>query len=199
MRNNRCKIFGAVVTQKRRHSAIFTFLAIPFTIIASIFLQSCTATSSNPYEIKCNGGIVRIDRMHDSLNFLRFIKNDSVVSEVCFPYPVYQLDYGDLNGDGKDEIAIGVIKSTRYFKNKGKRLFIYQINSHDHIRPLWLGSRAGSELINFHIERDSVPARVITQNQYIEQIFPDSINEQNFKGIRFKLGAFGLEFENYVK
>ena len=113
-------------------------------------------------------------------------------------YPVYRLDHGDLDGDGKEEIAVGVIKSTRYFKNKGKRLFIFQLNSYDHIRPLWLGSRAGSELIDFHIERDSVPARVITQNEYDERIFPDSINSRNFKGIRFKLGVFGLNFENYV-
>lgn len=167
-------------------------------ILITAFLCSCSSHKENPYEVPCNGGIAKIDHIHDSLNYLKFIRNDSLLSQWRLPYPVYRLDYGDLNGDGKDEIAVGVIKSTRFFKNKGKRLFIFQLNSYNHIRPLWMGSRAGSELIDFYIERDSIPARVITQNEYAAQIFPDSISCDNFKGIRFKLGAFGLEFENYV-
>ena len=166
--------------------------------LTTIAFYTCSSSTDKTNEFQCNGGIVRLDQVNDSLHFLKFIRNDSVVSEWMLKYPVYRLDHGDLDGDGKEEIAVGVIKSTRYFKNKGKRLFIFQLNSYDHIRPLWLGSRAGSELIDFHIERDSVPARVITQNEYDERIFPDSINSRNFKGIRFKLGVFGLNYENYV-
>lgn len=61
-----------------------------------------------------------------------------------------------------------------------------------------MGSRAGSEIIDFRVERDSFPARVITQNVYEERMYPDSISEERLKGIRFKLAEFGLEFENYM-
>lgn len=177
---------------------LFSLLRILIFFVISSLLCACTSPEENPNEVPCNGGIAKIETVHDSLHFLKFIRNDSVLSTWELRHPVYRLDYGDLDGDGKDEIAVGVIKSTRFFKNKGKRLFIFQLNSYNHIRPLWMGSRAGSELIDFYIERDSIPARVITQNEYAAQIFPDSISCDNFKGIRFKLGAFGLEFENYV-
>ncbi|MBR6112422.1 MAG: nuclear receptor-binding factor 2 [Paludibacteraceae bacterium] len=169
--------------------------------LLTIFFCTCSSSSNSndkKNEFQCNGGIVRLDQVNDSLHFLKFLRNDSVVSEWRLKYPVYRLDHGDLDGDGKEEIAVGVIKSTRYFRNKGKRLFVFQLNSYDHIRPLWMGSRAGSELIDFRIERDSFPARVITQNVYDARVYPDSITSQNFKGIRFKLGMFGLDFENYV-
>ena len=133
-----------------------------FCLLAIAFCTCSSSSKSNDKtnEFQCNGGIVRLDQVNDSLHFLKFLRNDSVVSEWRLKYPVYRLDHGDLDGDGKEEIAVGVIKSTRYFRNKGKRLFVFQLNSYDHIRPLWMGSRAGSELIDFRIERDSFPARV---------------------------------------
>ena len=175
-----------------------TRIAASLFILITVFLCSCSSHKEDPYEVPCNGGIAKIDHIHDSLNYLKFIRNDSLLSQWRLPYPVYRLDYGDLNGDGKDEIAVGVVKSTRFFKNKAKRLFIYNIDLHNQIRRLWMGSRAGTEIIDFRVERNSFPARVITRNEYYENVFPDSVNKDNFKGIRFKLGEFGLEFENYV-
>lgn len=175
-----------------------TRIAASLFILITAFLCSCSSHKEDPYEVPCNGGIAKIETVHDSLHFLKFIRNDSVLSTWELRHPVYRLDYGDLDGDGKDEIVVGVVKSTRFFKNKAKRLFIYNIDSHNQIRRLWMGSRAGSEIIDFRVERDSFPARVITQNVYEERMYPDSISEERLKGIRFKLAEFGLEFENYM-
>jgi hypothetical protein len=53
-----------------------------------------------------------------------------------------------------------VIKPTRYRKEPDKRLFIFHLFKGRLIRPLWLGSRLGLPLIDFKVERDSVPAMI---------------------------------------
>ena len=41
-------------------------------------------------------------------------------------YPVYRFCVADVNGDGVEEALVGVVKSTRFFKDKGRRLFIFK-------------------------------------------------------------------------
>lgn len=70
------------------------------------------------------------------------------VSRWKLPYPVYQFQTGDVDGDGKTDAMVGVIKSTRYFPEKARRLFIFK-NYEGHVRALWLGSRLGGILQDF--------------------------------------------------
>ena len=66
---------------------------------------------------------------HDSLYWL---------NDWRLPYPVYQFQTGDVDGDGSEDAMVGVIKATRYFPEKGRRLFIFkQVNGK--VRPMWLG------------------------------------------------------------
>ena len=60
-------------------------------------------------------GEIRLEHIHDSLSVLRHFIDGTEVSEWELPYPVYRFDCGDLTGDGTPEIAVGVIKPTRYF------------------------------------------------------------------------------------
>lgn len=61
---------------------------------------------------------------------------------------VYRLATGDLDGDGKDEALVGVIRPTRFYPQPERRLFIFkQVNGK--IRPMWMGSRLGGILCDF--------------------------------------------------
>ena len=54
-----------------------------------------------------------MERIHDSLYILHHLI-DVGQSSWELPYPVYRFDCGDLTGDSCPEIAVGVIKATRY-------------------------------------------------------------------------------------
>ncbi|SDO27194.1 hypothetical protein SAMN04487900_11361 [Prevotella communis] len=64
------------------------------------------------------------------------------------PYPVYRFCTGDVDGDGSIDALVGVVKNTRFHQEVARRIFIFkQVDGH--VRPLWLGSRLGAELVDF--------------------------------------------------
>ena len=73
------------------------------------------------------------------------------------PYPVYQFQTGDVDGDGSEDAMVGVIKGTRFYPQKARRLFIFkQVDGHTSkgeackkVRPMWLGSKLGGILEDF--------------------------------------------------
>ncbi|MCQ2975777.1 MAG: nuclear receptor-binding factor 2 [Bacteroidales bacterium] len=132
-------------------------------------------------------GIVKLKNINDSLNIIQHIVNDSIISEWELKYPIYNFDYGDLNSDGENEIVVGVVKKTRYWK-KGNRLFIYKLYNGKLIRPLWLGSRLGGEILDFKVERDSIPARIFTIEDYNDSIV----------NVMYSLGGFGLNYQKII-
>lgn len=79
-------------------------------------------------------------------------------SEWPLPYPVYQFQTGDVDGDGRNEALVGVVKKTRFHQEKAldgrsehqmqRRLFVFK-DYHGLVRPLWLGSRLGGVLEDF--------------------------------------------------
>lgn len=73
------------------------------------------------------------------------------------PYQVYRFATADVNGDGLDEALVGVYKTSRYFTQPSRRVFIFK-NYHGLIRPLWLSSRLGGDLVDFTIEGSSIRA-----------------------------------------
>jgi len=63
-------------------------------------------------------------------------------------YPVYRFCMGDVDGDGSIDALVGVVKSTRFHQEVARRIFIFkQVDGK--VRPLWLGSRLGAELVDF--------------------------------------------------
>lgn len=104
-------------------------------------------------------------------------------------HAVYHYDYGDVNGDGLPEIVVGVTKKTRYWRSEDKRLFIFKLYNGKLIRPLWLGSRLGCPIVTFRIERDSMPARIVST-----EMCGDSI-----KKVMYRIKGFGVKFEAYVQ
>lgn len=107
-------------------------------------------------------GELRLVGVNDSTHIIRHELDGRRADEWQLAYPVFRFDCGDLTGDGLPEVAVGVVKPTRYWPQPDRRLFIFHLFRGRLIRPLWLGSRVGGRLIDFCIERDSVPAMVHT-------------------------------------
>ena len=109
---------------------------------ATIVLLSCclffTGLSAQTFSLK---------QTSDTCSVL-VLTTDSTSDEWQLPYPVYQFRTGDVDGDGVAEALVGVVKATRYFPEKENRLFVFK-NRDGRIRPLWLGSRLGEELVDF--------------------------------------------------
>jgi len=88
-----------------------------------------------------------LEQKNDSL-WLLVLEKDSNRSEWRLPYPVYRFQTGDVDGDGVEDAMVGVIKGTRFFPEKGRRLFIFK-NHEGKVRPLWMGSKLGGILQDF--------------------------------------------------
>lgn len=138
---------------------------------------------------------------HDSLYWL---------NDWRLPYPVYQFQTGDVDGDGSEDAMVGVVKGTRFYPEKARRLFIFkQIDGHKptgeackKARPLWLGSKLGGILEDF---RFIAPAET-TKNT------SDSANSDRRGLIRalesttdslyvvsdYVWSGFGMKFDHYI-
>lgn len=60
----------------------------------------------------------------DSLYWLT-VNGGNKASGWRLPYPVYQFQTGDVDGDGSEDAMVGVVKATRYWP-LGRRLFIFK-------------------------------------------------------------------------
>lgn len=102
-----------------------------------------------------------LEQKNDTLSFLS-LKTDSTYDKWRLPYPVYRFCTGDVDGDGSIDAMVGVIKSTRYYQEKGHRLFIFK-NYHGLVRPLWLGSKLGGILEDFRFKDGLIRASSVRQ------------------------------------
>jgi len=117
-----------------------------FFIITISFMSNCSGNVSDKEKEEGNG--ITLVKKHDSLYYIQ-IKSDSLIDSWELKYPVYQYMIGDVDTNGKKDILVGVIKTTRFDSIKRKRLFIFK-NYKGYVRPLWLGSRLGKPLVDFN-------------------------------------------------
>ena len=88
-----------------------------------------------------------LQTVNDSLSWL-VLTTDSTEDHWRLPYPVYQFQTGDIDGNGIEDAIVGVVKSTRFYPEPARRLFIYK-NFHNKVRPMWMGSHLGGILQDF--------------------------------------------------
>lgn len=124
-----------------------------------------------------------IETANDSLNYLT-LKTDSTTDKWPLPYPVYRLETADVNGDGRTEALVGVIKSTRFYPQKGRRLFVFK-NYKNRVRAMWMGSKLGGILQDFRFVDGVVRSlETTTKGQYV-------VAEYRWQG-------FGFEFVRFL-
>ena len=112
---------------------------------------------------------------HDSLYWINDWK---------LPYPVYQYQTGDVDGDGHIDAMVGVVKSTRYYPEKARRIFIFkEINKK--ARPMWLGSKLGGILEDFRFIDGKIRAL-------------ESTNDSLYVVSDYVWGGFGMKFDHYI-
>ena len=123
---------------------------------------------------------------HQSQSYVLTCRHDSLyyLNEWRLPYPVYRFDVGDVDGDGHEDALVGVVKSTRFYPQKDRRLFIFK-QVKGRVRPLWLGSKLGGKLIDFRF----IDGRIRSLESYSLNLY--SVAEWKWKG-------FGLQFQRYL-
>lgn len=120
-------------------------------------------------------GNFTLRKVHDSLYWL---------NDWRLPYPVYQFQTGDVNGDGSEDAMVGVIKSTRFYPEKARRLFIFkQVNGK--ARALWMGSKLGGILEDFRFVDGKIRAL-------------ESTTDSLFVVSDYKWDRFGMAFDHFI-
>ena len=134
-----------------------------------------STTPTNPTTPTIPTTPYHLTKTHDSLYHL---------NEWALPYPIYQFQTGDIDGDGNTDAMVGVIKSTRFYPEKGRRLFIFK-QVKNKVRPMWLGSRLGAPLLDFrYIDR------------HIRSL--EQMNDTLFAVAEYSWSGFGMKFEHYL-
>ena len=119
-------------------------------------------------------------------NFTLRKVNDSLywINDWRLPYPVYQFQTGDVDGDGREDAMVGVIKSTRFYPEKARRLFIFKLVN-GKARALWLGSKLGGILEDFRYLDGKIRAL-------------ESTTDSLYVVTDYKWNSFGMAFDRYI-
>ena len=137
-------------------------------LITILLWLTASALTAQTFELRCE---------HDSLYWL---------NDWRLPYPVYQFQTGDIDGDGEEDAMVGVIKKTRFHRENERRLFIFKsIKGKKKARPLWLGSKLGGILQDFRYRDGRIRALETTTDSL--WVVAD-----------YRWSGFGMAFERFV-
>ena len=139
---------------------------------------------------------------NDSLYWLG-VKGGSKSDAWRLPYPVYQFQTGDVDGDGSEDAMVGVVKGTRFYPEKARRLFIFkQIDGHTaageackKARPLWLGSKLGGILEDFRFVE---PADTADGDRRGIIRALESTTDSIYVVSDYVWSGFGMKFDHYI-
>lgn len=148
--------------------------AICRILLASLWLVSVQEAAAQRFNVRT---------VCDSLSYIE-LHTDSTTD--CWPlrFPLYRWCTGDVDGDGIEEVLVGVVKTTRFDPTMARRLFIFK-NLDGMIRPMWMGSRLGGILQDFRFVNGKVWSLQTTlDNRYV-------VLEHRWR-------AFGLGAEQFI-
>lgn len=144
-----------------------------YLIVLGLLLASALLAQTNQ-PTQTRGGFT-LKKAHDSLYWLNDWK---------LPYPVYQFQVGDIDGDGHEDAMVGVVKATRFYPEKARRIFIFkQVNGK--ARALWMGSKLGGILEDFHFIDGKIRAL-------------ESTTDSLYVVSDYKWSGFGMKFDRFI-
>jgi hypothetical protein len=144
-----------------------------YLIVLGLLLASALLAQTN-LPTQTRGGFT-LKKAHDSLYWLNDWK---------LPYPVYQFQVGDIDGDGHEDAMVGVVKATRFYPEKARRIFIFkQVNGK--ARALWMGSKLGGILEDFHFIDGKIRAL-------------ESTTDSLYVVSDYKWSGFGMKFDRFI-
>ena len=154
------------------------------------------------FSIKGRSQAFELRQENDSLYWLG-VKGGSKSDAWRLPYPVYQFQTGDVDGDGSEDAMVGVIKGTRFYPEKARRLFIFkQIDGHTaageackKARPLWLGSKLGGILEDFRFVE---PADTADGDRRGIIRALESTTDSIYVVSDYVWSGFGMKFDHYI-
>lgn len=157
-----------------------------------MLLRPTLLIATSLFTLAAHSQALELHREHDSLYW---------IGDWRLPYPVYQFQTGDIDGDGTTDAMVGVIKRTRFHPERARRLFIFkqagtraaaQPSRRLRVRPLWLGSRLGGILEDFRYlaptSGDSI-ARIRALESTTDSLYVVS---------DYRWGGFGLTFDRFI-
>lgn len=152
-------------------------------------MLSCGPDSTDDIVIDSPQGQMKISLLSEgSVNYLQCHVNDSLTSTWPLRYPVFKIEKGDVNNDGTEDLAVGVIKTTRRDTVARKRLFLFQVRNRS-IIPLWLGSSLSHPMEDFSLYKSD--SRFVVRSIEVEKSERYLIAEYEWFG-------FGLSFRRYL-
>jgi hypothetical protein len=165
-----------------------TFLPVFCTLLLSL-IGGCSSTEADEYLLKTKDGALTIKLQRgDKVNYLQCHNDDTITSIWPLRYPVYRFLKGDVNNDGQEDLAVGVIKTTRFDTVARKRLFLFQVRNKAVI-PLWLGSALSHPLEDF----------IITQHDSVTVVRAVEHEKQTgYLVAEYEWQGFGLGFRKYI-
>ena len=141
-------------------------------VLGLILAKTLLAQTSEHAQTK---GAFTLKKLHDSLYWLNDWK---------LPYPVYQFQVGDVDGDGREDAMVGVVKATRFYPEKARRLFIFKLVN-GKARALWMGSKLGGILEDFHYIDGKIRAL-------------ESTTDSLYVVSDYKWSGFGMKFDHFI-
>ncbi|MBR6842565.1 MAG: hypothetical protein IKM77_09755 [Prevotella sp.] len=147
----------------------------PQQILIALGLILATTLLAQTSEHTQTKGAFTLKKVHDSLYWLNDWK---------LPYPVYQFQVGDVDGDGREDAMVGVVKATRFYPEKARRLFIFKLVN-GKARALWMGSKLGGILEDFHYIDGKIRAL-------------ESTTDSLYVVSDYKWSGFGMKFDHFI-
>ena len=147
----------------------------PQQILIALGLILATTLLAQTSEHTQTKGAFTLKKVHDSLYWLNDWK---------LPYPVYQFQVGDVDGDGREDAMVGVVKATRFYPEKARRLFIFKLVN-GKARALWMGSKLGGILEDFRFIDGKIRAL-------------ESTTDSLYVVSDYVWGGFGMKFDHYI-
>lgn len=162
-----------------------TILVCKITIVIVLLLTVIDARAQTEIHTTAQGYELR--RVNDNLYWL---------NDWRLPYPVYRFETGDVDGDGSADAMVGVVKATRFYPEKARRLFIFKAVKGStrsdgnraekvKVRPLWLGSKLGGMLEDFRFTDGRVRAL-------------ESTVDSLYVVAEYRWQSFGMVFDRFL-